>query len=160
MGLAAWGEARSRCPWAGGRCGAAGGLARLLPVSLFLSQRRRRQIIQNRRTDHDFTQHSVIRSPKERQRLVPGWKGSPPEKATTRKGTATDYGVLCDGHGRRRRDSLARLKDGPTGGRQVIGGKDFEPPNSLGTEFRGGCKKLLNCLSQKILKYLSHKSIT
>ncbi|MFT7304387.1 MAG: hypothetical protein ACI8UZ_003243 [Akkermansiaceae bacterium] len=39
-----------------------------------------------------FTQHSVIRSTRERQRPVPAWKRSPRGKAATRPGTATDYG--------------------------------------------------------------------
>jgi hypothetical protein len=83
---------------AGGRRGAAGGLARLL-------QGWKRMSFQNTstkeanpevgRSDHDFTQHSVIRSTKERQRLVPGWKGSPLGKAATRLGTATDYGCCA-----------------------------------------------------------------
>jgi hypothetical protein len=29
------------------------------------------------RTDHDFTQHSVIRRRTKRSEVVPGWKGSP-----------------------------------------------------------------------------------
>jgi hypothetical protein len=44
------------------------------------------------RTDHDFTQHSVIRSTNERQRSGARVEGAPLGKAATRSGTATDYG--------------------------------------------------------------------
>ncbi|MFT6239044.1 MAG: hypothetical protein ACJAQT_001122, partial [Akkermansiaceae bacterium] len=74
---------------------AAGGLARLL-------QGWKRMSFQNTstkeanhevgRTDHDFTQHSVIRSTRERQRSGARVEGVPFGEGPTRKGTATDYG--------------------------------------------------------------------
>jgi hypothetical protein len=57
---------------------------------------------QNRRTNHDFTQHSVIRRRTSVSEVVPGWKG-PFREGPTRLGTATDYGCCeskrsGDGH--------------------------------------------------------------
>jgi hypothetical protein len=43
------------------------------------------------RTDHDFTQHSVIRRRTSDSEVVPGWKG-PFREGPNRSGTATDYG--------------------------------------------------------------------
>jgi hypothetical protein len=73
-------------PWAGGRRGAAGGLARLL-------QGWKRMSFQNTspkepdpkvgRSDHDFTQHSVIQRRTSVSEVVPGWKGSPLGKDPT-----------------------------------------------------------------------------
>jgi hypothetical protein len=84
----------ARRSWAGGRRGAAGGLARLL-------QGWKRMSFQNTstkeanhevgRTDHDFTQHSVIRRRTSVSEVVPGWKG-PFREGPNRSGTATDYG--------------------------------------------------------------------
>jgi hypothetical protein len=55
------------------------------------------------RTDHDFTQHSVIRSTRERQRSGARVEGVPFGEGPTRSGTATDYGCCeskrsGDGH--------------------------------------------------------------
>jgi hypothetical protein len=44
------------------------------------------------RTDHDFTQHSVIRRRTKRQRSGARVEGVPFGEGPTRSGTATDYG--------------------------------------------------------------------
>jgi hypothetical protein len=103
---------------AGGRRGAAGGLARLL-------QGWKRMSFQNTSTkeanheagrpDHDLTQHSVTRRRTSGSEVVPGWKG-PFREGPNRSGTATDYGLrmLCDGHGCWRRASPPALAIAPT----------------------------------------------
>jgi hypothetical protein len=78
-------------PWAGGRRGAAGGLARLLQGSPFLTTPTKEAHHEVGRTDHDFTQHSVIRRRTSVSEVVPGWKG-PFREGPNRSGTATDYG--------------------------------------------------------------------
>jgi hypothetical protein len=94
-GGAAWGEARSRCRGAGGWRGAGGGLARLLQGSPFLTTPTKEAHHEVGRSDHDFTQHSEIRRRTSVSEVVPGWKGLPLGKASTRKGTATDYGCCA-----------------------------------------------------------------
>jgi hypothetical protein len=79
-------------PWAGGRRGAAGGLARLLQGSPFLTKPTKEADPKVGRTDHDFTQHSVIRRRTKRQRSGARVEGAPFGEGPTRSGTATDYG--------------------------------------------------------------------
>jgi hypothetical protein len=77
--------------WAGGRRGAAGGLARLLQGSPFFTNPTKEADPEVGRTDHDFTQHSVIRRRTSGSEVVPGWK-EPFREGPNRSGTATDYG--------------------------------------------------------------------
>jgi hypothetical protein len=123
----------ARRSWAGGRRGAAGGLARLL-------QGWKRMSFQNTstketnhevgRTGHDFTQLFVIRRRTKRQRSGARVEGAPFGEGSHPIRHGDGLRMLCDGHGCWRRDRTHALAIRPTNGRLVFLAKRFETSNS------------------------------
>jgi hypothetical protein len=111
--------------WAGGRRGAAGGLARLLRGSiLFFTDQREA----NHATGHDFAQLSVIRRRTKRQRSGARVEGVPFGEGSHPIRHGDGLRMLCDGHGCWRRDSPHALTIRPTNGRQDPEPESFEGP--------------------------------